>query len=107
MTNDFFPVVSADSDHRLLSGNPSGCWGQSTIWMPLRALGQVGLISRAAKRRQRVSKQGSLDTSDLSPLRGSITRDDLTQGSQSLGPGLNSDRCSAAQWIFSQSRDGM
>jgi len=30
-----FPVVSADSDHRLLSGNPSGCWGQSTIWMPI------------------------------------------------------------------------
>ena len=56
--------------------------------MPLRALGQVGLISRAAKRRQRVSKQGSLDTSDLSPLRGSITRDDLTQGSQSLALGL-------------------
>ena len=42
----------------------------------------------AAKRRQRVSKLGSLDASDLSPLRGSITRDDLTQGSQSLALGL-------------------
>jgi len=27
-----FPVVSADSDHRLLSGNPSGCAEVSQLY---------------------------------------------------------------------------
>jgi|GEM_PF-4622665 len=46
-TNDF-PVVSADSDHRLLSGNPSGCAeGESTYQCPRKGL-VLGLTPIAA-----------------------------------------------------------
>ena len=31
--SDLFPVVSADSDHRLLSGNPSGCARVSQLYV--------------------------------------------------------------------------
>ena len=83
------------------SGGLRGLRPPATFWQPFRLLEvsqlyeclcepyvRVGLIGGAAKAATEVSKQGSLDTSDLSPLRGSITRDDLTQGSQSLALGL-------------------
>jgi len=82
-------VVSADSDHRLLSCNPSGCAGVSQLYRCLCDLGSTQESDRAPKGRHRLLViNPSLFTDSLSPLRGSANLTNLTQGSQSLALGL-------------------
>jgi len=69
-----FPVVSADSDHRLLSGNPSGCAEMSQLYKCLCEPWVNDLFKAIEPRRGRarwLAIRGSPVTNSLSPLRGS------------------------------------
>src|SRR4030095_15721518 len=79
-----FPVVSADSDHRLLSGNPSGCAEVSQLyeclcepWVRL-----VRLAEPLSGHRKSVNRLGLITGNLCRPCGLDHVR--LTQGSQSL-----------------------
>src|SRR6185369_16246828 len=62
-----FPVVSADSDHRLLSGNPSGCAEVSQLYECPRKASPLGLALSLLR--------SSLDETRFHPINSSAVAD--------------------------------